>query len=92
MAVYLLLENVRKAKMISQVGLASMVRHRFGTPVTQKTISRWENGTFLPRLDVIYDVAEVLGVKIDDILRRKEDEEVPVGEDDVQGGSAAEED
>lgn len=36
--------------------------------VTYQSISRWETGLNLPTVDMLYEIAEVLGVTVDDIL------------------------
>lgn len=36
--------------------------------VTYQSISRWELGLNLPTVDMLYEIAEVLGVTVDDIL------------------------
>lgn len=37
--------------------------------VTYQSISRWELGLNLPTVDMLYEIAEVLGVTVDDILK-----------------------
>ncbi len=37
--------------------------------VTRQTVSRWENGTVMPDIDKISDIAEILGVSCDYLLR-----------------------
>lgn len=56
------LKEVRKAAGLYQSELAEKVG------VTQKDISRWENGTHEPTLRMAKALADALKCKIDDIL------------------------
>ena len=51
--------------------------------VTRQTVSRWEAGSVLPDIDKIGDIAGILGVSCDYLLRDD------VVEDDVQAGAPA---
>ena len=43
--------------------------------VTRQTVSRWEAGTVLPYIDKIPDIAELLGVSCDYLLKDETEEE-----------------
>lgn len=48
--------------------------------VSAKTVSRWENGNYMPPIDVLPAMSEILGVSIDEIIageRRAETEPAP---------------
>ena len=44
--------------------------------VTRQTVSRWEAGTVMPDIDKIADIAQILGVSCDYLLKDDADEEV----------------
>ena len=50
--------------------------------VTRQTVSRWEAGTVMPDIDKISDIADILGVSCDYLLKDDVTEENPV----VTGG------
>ena len=45
--------------------------------VTRQTVSRWEAGTVMPDIEKIPDIAAVLGVSCDFLLKDDVDEEEP---------------
>jgi transcriptional regulator with XRE-family HTH domain len=55
------LGELRKACGLYQTDVAERLN------VDQTTISKWENGEALPRADKLFLIAEVYGVKVDDI-------------------------
>ena len=42
--------------------------------VSNKTISKWEAGAGLPDISILVDLASVLDISVDDLLRGKENE------------------
>lgn len=54
--------NYRKRKDITQKELARLLN------ITAQSVSKWEAGLSLPTVDMIYDVAQVLGVSVDSLL------------------------
>lgn len=59
----------RKEKQITQQNLADMLN------ITNKAVSKWENGYGLPDITLLTDLASILGVSVDEILNgeKKED-------------------
>jgi transcriptional regulator with XRE-family HTH domain len=55
------LSELRKLRGFTQIDVAQ----RLG--VDQTTVSKWENGEALPRADKLFDIADLYGVKVDDI-------------------------
>lgn len=55
----------RKRKDITQKQLAELLN------ITAQSVSKWEAGLSLPTVDMLYDVASVLGVSVDSLLRDK---------------------
>ena len=53
----------RKNLGMTQIGLAEQMH------VTRQTVSRWEAGTALPDIDKIGEIADILGVSCDYLLR-----------------------
>ena len=52
----------RKAKKLTQAKLASMIF------VSEKTVSKWENGNGVPDTSVLPALCEVLGVSLNELL------------------------
>ncbi|MDE5598272.1 MAG: helix-turn-helix domain-containing protein [Lachnospiraceae bacterium] len=56
-----------------------LTQEQFGEKVgvTNKTVSRWETGTYLPPADVLLSMSEIFGVSVNEILsgKRLTDEE-----------------
>lgn len=63
------LKELRKSEKMTQEELGDRVG------VTNKTISKWENGDYMPPIDVLMLLSEIYGVSINEILngRRLED-------------------
>lgn len=53
----------RKALGMTQIEFAEKMH------VTRQTVSRWENGTVMPDIDKIGEIADILGVSCDYLLR-----------------------
>ena len=53
--------ELRKACGLTQMEVADRLQ------VDQTTVSKWENGEALPRADMLFCIARVYGVKVDDI-------------------------
>ena len=56
------LKELRKEKNMTQEELGSRVG------VTNKTISKWENGNYMPPVDVLVLLSEIYNVSINEIL------------------------
>ena len=63
------LKKLRKEKNMTQEELGSRVG------VTNKTISKWENGNYMPPVDVLMLLSDIYSVSINEILngRRQSD-------------------
>lgn len=61
----------RKNLGITQVEFAEQLS------VTRQTVSRWEAGTVMPDIDKIADIARILGVSCDYLLKDEAEEEEP---------------
>lgn len=63
------LKELRRERKMTQEELGGMVG------VTNKTISKWENGNYMPPIDVLMLLCEIYDVTINEILngRRLED-------------------
>jgi transcriptional regulator with XRE-family HTH domain len=53
--------ELRKSCGLTQIEVAERLR------VDQTTVSKWENGGALPRADMLFLIAELYGVAVDDI-------------------------
>jgi len=51
--------------------LAAEIEERFGGPVWPQTIQNWVNGNNEPTVSRARDVADVLGVSLDDLTTRE---------------------
>lgn len=58
----LLIAKQRKNLQLTQEGLAEKLN------VTQKSVSRWENGTNLPDISLLPDLCQVLGISINEFF------------------------
>ena len=67
------LKSLRKSKGLTQLELADMLN------VSNKTVSKWENGLGIPEMSTLLMLAEIYGVTVDDILRGSK--KMPKGED-----------
>ena len=63
------LKEQRKEKNMTQEELGEKVG------VTNKTISKWENGNYMPPIDVLMLLTEIYGVTINEILAGKKMED-----------------
>ena len=66
-----------------------LTQEQFGEKVgvTNKTVSRWETGTYLPPADVLLNMSELFGVSINELLSGKrltEDEYKQAAENNLQ--------
>ena len=53
----------RREKSYTQAQLAEMLG------VTSKTISRWENGNYMPDLSMLTPLCEALGIRVEELLK-----------------------
>lgn len=65
------MDQVKVGKFIAQLrkeqGLTQeALGHRLG--VTNKTVSRWENGNYMPDIDLLIPIGEALGVSVNELL------------------------
>ena len=60
--------DCRKEKQITQQQLADKLN------ITNKAVSKWETGNGFPDISVLPDLADILGVTVDEILRAKKSE------------------
>ena len=67
----------RKDLGMTQVSLADALA------VTRQTVSRWEAGTVLPDIDKIGDIARILGVSCDYLLKDEIEEYDPTKEQQI---------
>lgn len=56
------LYNLRKAKGLSQNGLASLLG------VTNKAVSKWENGSSKPSINLLAELAEIFDVSVEELV------------------------
>lgn len=61
--------NRRKALGLTQQQLAEKLKVSF------QAVSKWENGTTYPNIEILYDLAILLDVTVDEILLGSEKEE-----------------
>jgi len=59
------LKELRREKSMTQEELGERVG------VTNKTISKWENGNYMPPIDILMLLSEIYGVSINDIIAGK---------------------
>lgn len=62
------LKKLRIQQGVSQEYIAKVMQ------VTPATVSRWENGEFLPKTDKLPALAKLLGCTVDELLRKEEEE------------------
>lgn len=65
------LSQLRKEKGLSQETLAEKIG------VTNKTISRWETGTYMPDVEMMKILAEFFGVSVDELLSGERAKNIP---------------
>lgn len=56
------LTSLRKAKGLTQAGLAQMLNY------SDKAVSRWEHGETLPDINVLYELCEFYGITMNDLV------------------------
>ena len=61
------ISDLRKEKMLSQDDLAEKMY------VSRQLVSKWENGTGIPKIDHIIDLCSILGVDFEELLCLNED-------------------
>lgn len=73
--------TLRKQKGLTQASLAEMLS------ISNRTVSKWENGDGLPDVSILPDLAKALGVTVDELLsaEKKEIAEVKVTEIESKG-------
>ena len=59
--------RMRNEKKMTQEELAKILG------VTNKTVSRWENGNYMPDLSLLKPLSEVLGVSLNELLSGEKD-------------------
>lgn len=59
------LRELRKEKSMTQEELGERVG------VTNKTISKWENGNYMPPIDILMLLSDIYGVSINEIIAGK---------------------
>ncbi len=63
--------GLREGRGLSQAQLAELLG------VTDKAVSKWENGRAKPKTDTIRNIAEIFGVSVDELLKMKEAKPMP---------------
>lgn len=66
--------ELRRAKQLSQKDLGNLVG------VSNKAVSKWENGTAIPKTDTLVKLANVLGVSPQELLQGKTDDRITLAE------------
>lgn len=70
------LQSLRKSKGLTQRELADMLN------VSNKTVSKWENGLGIPEMSTLLLLSDIYGVSVDDILRgskkMKKSDDLPI--------------
>lgn len=69
--------KMRKEKNMTQEELAKILG------VTNKTVSRWENGNYMPDLSLLKPLSEVLGVSLNELLSGEEDINVKDADENI---------
>lgn len=67
----------RKEKNMTQEELARILG------VTNKTVSRWENGNYMPDLSLLKPLSEALGVSLNELLSGEEDVDVQKADENI---------
>lgn len=62
------IRQLREHKGISQKDLARMLTAR-GYKIAPNTLCGYERGNFLPKTVAIFEIADILGVKVDDLFK-----------------------
>ena len=58
-----LIGEIRKEKNMKQSDLAELLG------VTNKTVSRWETGKYMPDLSLFVDISEILGITLNELIQ-----------------------
>ncbi|SET84337.1 DNA-binding transcriptional regulator, XRE-family HTH domain [Oceanobacillus limi] len=61
--------KIRRAKGLRQNHVADSIH------VSYQSLSAWERGEAYPKAHYLFDLAEILECKVDDLYKRKEDKE-----------------
>ena len=69
--------RVRKEKNMTQEELANILG------VTNKTVSRWENGNYMPDLSLLKPLSEALGVSLNELLSGEKDIDVKDADENI---------
>lgn len=64
-----LIAELRKEKGLTQAGLAEKLN------ISNRTVSKWENGDGYPDITILFDLANVLGVTVDELLKGETESE-----------------
>ena len=56
------LENIRKEKGLTQLGLAKNLK------VDQSTVSKWEKGVASPNIQMLKKISQILNCTMDDLI------------------------
>lgn len=67
----MIITELRKEKGMTQLELAEKMR------VTDKAISKWERDISCPDINSLPNLAEILGVSVDELMQFKKEESVP---------------
>lgn len=67
----------RKEKKMTQEDLARVLG------VTNKTVSRWENGNYMPDLSLLKPLSETLGVSLNELLSGEEEVDVKTADENI---------
>lgn len=62
------LKRLRKADLMSQGELATLLNDRYGTSVNRATVSKWETGSQTPGVKTVAALADFFGVSVDELL------------------------
>lgn len=63
--------SLRKEKGLTQAVMAEKLG------ISNRTISKWENGDGMPDISILSDVAGILGVSVDELLRGEKNPDIP---------------
>lgn len=63
--------SLRKGKGLTQAVMAEKLG------ISNRTVSKWENGDGMPDISILSDVAEILGVTVDELLKGEKSPELP---------------
>lgn len=67
----MIITELRKEKGMTQLELAEKMR------VTDKAVSKWERDISCPDINSLPNLAEILGVSVDELMQFKKEESVP---------------